>query len=363
MWDWSGNKTTPPPVRDNTNAAAAQSGGVTPFQMNRPVPMAPQPVGQNPNAPQFTQRPIPQPNAPIYRAPQQNGFAQQPFNPQQPFMGNGGYQQPFAPQQPFGNGYAPQPYAPQPQMYPGQPQNFQQPYGYPPQQAPNFNQYQNQYAFGQNTFGYQSQPNYGQSSAYQPQQNAPFNPQAMAMGQDSRENWEWQFTQMDLPNMELIEATYVMLDPAWLAELQKAFKRTRRDFLKYVGYHHTNELIAAGLDEEGIRCVKKGRAPENFNIHVRIPFDYGGSNDFSNLCLIQTHPYHTEIHKFLDLQTLSAPNMKPMKLYIPAPKGKVYFPGEIEISSGGTSRHDRSVYAGFLESTFEYIEQRSAMDR
>ena len=117
------------------------------------------------------------------------------------------------------------------------------------------------------------------------------------------------------------------------------------------------------MTEDAIKLVKKGKAPENFNIHIRVPFDYGGTNSFSNLVLIQTHPFHTEIHRFIDMQTLAQPNLKPRKLYLPSPKGKVYFPGEIEISSGGTSRHDRSVYAGFLESTFEMIAQKSSLGR
>ena len=218
----------------------------------------------------------------------------------------------------------PQPYAPQPQQY------------MPPQPSP---------------APYAPQP-------YQGMPAAPTgNPET------DRSLWEWQFSQMDLPNMELIEVSFVMLDANWLSELRKAFKRTRRDFLKYVGYHHVNELIAAGMDEEGIKLVKKGKAPENFNVHVRVPFDYGGTNSFSNLVLIQTHPYHNEIHRFIDMQTLIQPNLKPRKLFLPSPKGKVYTPGEVEISSGGTSRHDRSVYAGFLESTFEMIAERSMMGR
>lgn len=218
----------------------------------------------------------------------------------------------------------PQPYAPQPRPY------------MPPQPSP---------------APYAPQP-------YQGMPAAPTgNPET------DRSLWEWQFSQMDLPNMELIEVSFVMLDANWLSELRKAFKRTRRDFLKYVGYHHVNELIAAGMDEEGIKLVKKGKAPENFNVHVRVPFDYGGTNSFSNLVLIQTHPYHNEIHRFIDMQTLIQPNLKPRKLFLPSPKGKVYTPGEVEISSGGTSRHDRSVYAGFLESTFEMIAERSMMGR
>lgn len=215
---------------------------------------------------------------------------------------------------------------------------------------------------------YAHQPYMPQQPAPQPYAPQPYAPQGRPSAptgnpENDRSLWEWQFSQMNLPNMELIEVNYVMLDANWLSELRKAFKRTRRDFLKYVGYHHVNELIAAGMDEEDIKLVKKGKAPENFNVHVRVPFDYGGTNSFSNLVLIQTHPYHNEIHRFIDMQTLIQPNLKPSKLFLPSPPGKVYTPGEIEISSGGTSRHDRSVYAGFLESTFEIIAQRSMMGR
>ena len=237
--------------------------------------------------------------------------------------------QSYPPQQPVVQPYAPQPYMPQPVAQPYAPQPAAAPQPYAPKPYP------------------------AQGMSAVPTGNP----------DTDRALWEWQFSQTNLPNMELIEVNYVMLDANWLSELRKAFKRTRRDFLKYVGYHHVNELIAAGMDEEDIKLVKKGKAPENFNIHVRVPFDYGGTNSFSNLVLIQTHPYHNEIHRFIDMQTLIQPNLKPMKLFLPSPKGKVYTPGEVEISSGGTSRHDRSVYAGFLESTFEMINQRSMMGR
>ena len=302
-------KTLPP--------TAPASAYPDPLAIPQPPPYAPQPY-------------MPQPVVQPY-APQQP----QPYAPQQPVAPQAYAPQPYMPQQP----YAPQPYMPQPVAQPYAPQ---QPQPYAPQQtaAP--------------------QPYAPRPQPY-PAQGMPAAPTGNP--DTDRSLWEWQFSQMNLPNMELIEVNYVMLDANWLSELRKAFKRTRRDFLKYVGYHHVNELIAAGMDEEDIKLVKKGKAPENFNIHVRVPFDYGGTNSFSNLVLIQTHPYHNEIHRFIDMQTLIQPNLKPMKLFLPSPKGKVYTPGEVEISSGGTSRHDRSVYAGFLESTFEMIAQRSMMGR
>ena len=342
----------PPSVRSREEAAEeAQSQGVTPVRHDiRPVPIykdarsyrtlpptAPASAYPNPLEGQDTPAsPYAQRVPPTYHRPAllPQGYAPQPYAPQAP--------QPYAPQ-----GYAPQSYAPQaPQPYAPQgyaPQSYapQAPQPYAPQ-------------------GYAPQP-------YAPQAPQPYTPQSAMNGgissQEDRALWEWQFQQTGLLNMDLIEVDFVPLDPNWLSELRKAFKRTRRDFLKYVGYHHINELLAAGMSEEDIKLVKKGKAPENFNIHIRVPFDYGGTNSFSNLVLIQTHPFHTEIHRFIDMQTLTQPNFKPRKLFLPAPKGKVYFSGEIEVSSGGTSRHDRSVYAGFLESTFEYIEQRSMLGR
>ncbi len=359
MWDWSGTKAAPPPVKQREEEAFdARNQGVTPVRRDvRPMPIyrdprqfktlpptapvqpyAPQPYAPQPPQPYAPQQPYasqpPQPYAPQQYAPQQP-YAPQPYAPQ-----------PYAPQP-----YAPQPYAPVPVQQPYAPVQ-QQPYApVPVQQQP--------YA----PVPVQQQP-YAPVPIQQPQ---PYAPQPQPMPTETAENdkslWEWQFTQLNLPNMELIEVSYVRLDPSWLSELRKAFKRTRRDFLKYVGYHHSNELVSAGLTDDDIRQVKKGNAPENFNVHIKIPFDYGGTNSFSNLVLVQTHPYHTEIHRFIDMQTLSAPSLKPMKLYLPSPPGKVYIPGETEISTGGTSRHDRSVYAGFLESTFEMIEQRSMMGR
>ena len=335
MWDWSGSK-TPPPVRSRSGVAEeAQNQGVTPVRRDiRPVP-----VYRDARA--FRTLP---PTAPASAYPDPAGT---PYSPVPPVYPPQPYApQPYAPVAP--QPYAPQPYAPAPQPYAPQPYAPapQQPYAPPPQPA------------------YQ-QPPYAPPAAPQPYttQGYPQQAAAPAGSPEDRALWEWRFKQTGLVNMDLIEADYVPLDSAWLLDLRKAFKRTRRDFLKYVGYHHVNELLAAGMSEDAIKLVKKGKAPENFNIHIRVPFEYGGTNSFSNLVLIQTHPYHVEIHRFIDMQTLSQPNFKPRKLFLPAPKGKVYFPGDIEISSGGTSRHDRSVYAGFLESTFEMIAQRSSLGR
>lgn len=366
MWDWSGSK-TPPPVRSRSEAAQeAQNQGVTP--MRREVRSVP--IYRDSRA----YRTLP-PTAPASAysdpldvpAPQSPYSAIPPYPQQQP---QSSYQRPVMPPQapPAYQAGSNMPYAPQPYMAYPQPSPYQSPYAPAPQQYIPYPQQQN-FVAQPPSYPQPYQTGYAPQIPQTPSYNQPVYPAAsqqqmpVAAQQEDRSLWEWKFQQTGLVNMDLIEVDFVPLDPGWLLELRKAFKRTRRDFLKYVGYHHVNELLVAGMNDEAIKLVKKGKAPENFNIHIRVPFDYGGTNSFSNLVLIQTHPFHTEIHRFIDMQTLSQPNLKPRKLFLPAPKGKVYFPGEIEVSSGGTTRHDRSVYAGFLESTFEMIAQKSSLGR
>ncbi len=176
--------------------------------------------------------------------------------------------------------------------------------------------------------------------------------------------WELQLRQAGLPGMALAEVSYSPLDKDWHLDMIKGFKRIRRDFLKYVAYHNLDDLVTAGVNDEGIKMLKAGRAPENFDIHIKIPLEYGGNNEFSNLCLIQTRPFHEGIHKFVDMQTSNLREGEILRsIFIPIPKGKVYIP-EVEVSiGGGRKMADKSVYAGFLADTFKEIAIKSMYGR
>lgn len=176
--------------------------------------------------------------------------------------------------------------------------------------------------------------------------------------------WELQLRQAGLPGMALAEVSYSPIEKEWHADLMKGFKRIRRDFFKYIGYHNVNDLVTAGIDENGIRLLKAGRAPENFDIHIKIPLEYGGNNEFSNLCLIQTRPFHDAIHRFIDMQTSNLHEGEILRsIFIPIPSGKIYIP-EVEISvGGGRKMADKSVYAGFLSDTFKEIAIKSMYGR
>lgn len=235
----------------------------------------------------------------------------------------------------------------------------QQNYNIPPNQVPNTAQ-SSQAGYMQAPY-----PQENMSRGYEAQPQGFSDPNSnFDETSDEETIWSWYFDQYDLPGMELHEVVFVSQSSRWKAEMRKAFKRARRDFLKFVGYHHVTECESIGLDAYAIKRLKLGRSPENYNVHMKIPLDYGGTNDFSNLCLIQTHPYHEELHKFIDMQiALQPPNRRSKKLFIPVPTGKVYMPEGFASSPGGKDKHDRSVYAGFLENVFEEIRLKNAMGR
>ncbi len=176
--------------------------------------------------------------------------------------------------------------------------------------------------------------------------------------------WEAKFQEMNFPGMDLVEATAYPISMSDKIERKKQYKRVKRDFLKYVAYNFVNDLRNAGLDEDSIFYFKKGIMPENFNVHLKVPFDYTGSVDFSNMVLIQNRPYHEDIHRFMDMQMDGMPvGTLPEKLYIPVPTGKVYIPLTMYTGSGGKGKHDRSVYAGYSESAFKRLAQKTMMGR
>ena len=108
----------------------------------------------------------------------------------------------------------------------------------------------------------------------------------MTVTQDLREDldyWEAKFQAMNFPGMDLVEATAYPVTLLEKISRKKQYARVKRDFLKYISYHYINDLRNAGLNEEDLFYLKKGIIPENFNIHLKIPFDYTGTVDFSNM--------------------------------------------------------------------------------
>ncbi len=176
--------------------------------------------------------------------------------------------------------------------------------------------------------------------------------------------WEWQFSLFNLPGMDLVEVGYVPLDASERLELRRNFRRVRRDFLRYIAYYNQSELEDAGVEDKGIRTLKKGKSPENYDVHLKIPYEYGGKNEFSNLLFIQTHPFGEDVHKFVDMQITSQPfGCRLSKLYIPVAPGRVYIPKDSTTMGGGKGMGDKTSVQGYSAEALKQLSLKSSMDR
>ena len=136
---------------------------------------------------------------------------------------------------------------------------------------------------------------------------------------------EQKLEEFKLSKFTLIEKSY---DPQYWTQMDQyygEYQHTRTRFLKLLAYSALDECRQAGLDDDDINLLKNGIAPENYNTHLKIPFDFGGEVDFNNYCLIQTHPRHVNLHKIFELQISSDFLRLQKKLFIPWFDGKVYY--------------------------------------
>lgn len=136
---------------------------------------------------------------------------------------------------------------------------------------------------------------------------------------------EQKIQELGLDNMTVIERAY---DPQSWQEMSTYFdeyQKVRTYFFKLLGYSNAKSCLNAGLNKNDISILKQGIAPENFNIHLKIPFDFGGNLDFKNFSLVKTHPTHDNIHKIIDLQIENNFLRIHKKIFLPYFEGKIYY--------------------------------------
>ena len=175
--------------------------------------------------------------------------------------------------------------------------------------------------------------------------------------------WESLFNEMNFPGMDLMAVTHQPVE-ADILEQQKLLNRTVRDFVRFLSYHHANDLRSAGVSEEGLFYMKRGQQPENFVVHLKYPLDYGGKITFDNMVFLQARPFHELIHRYLDKQLIGPEGrVSPKQLYVPVPVGKVYVPMGLFTGSGGKNKQDRSVMSGFTQSALKDLALRTMPGR
>lgn len=101
--------------------------------------------------------------------------------------------------------------------------------------------------------------------------------------------------------------------------------RGRKIFLKILGYAHAELCLAAGLAESDIDLLKQSISPENYNVHIKTPFEFGGQPSLDNMCLVRTHPVHDNIHALLEFQLEKNFLKHHKKLFIPQIEGIIKY--------------------------------------
>lgn len=112
------------------------------------------------------------------------------------------------------------------------------------------------------------------------------------------------------------------------AKLRRKFKNTvQKEFIQsIVGDPKKVETIrGAGISEKMIERIKtKGRSPDGWWVHHKLPLDDGGTNDFDNLLLIKNDPYHKAITNAQNAATRKLKPGETIELDFPIPHGILY---------------------------------------
>ena len=173
------------------------------------------------------------------------------------------------------------------------------------------------------------------------------------------DQWHLRLRSMQILNLELADFKRRRISPLEVKQLHKELQTAAREFLKFVGQEDRPLAIAAGLDDAAFELLKYGILPENFTVHVRIPYEFGGTNDFDNLVLIQRDPYHTTIHRFVDLQVSRYKKETPSLLYLPIFPMRVYIPDDEVEETDGKAMSDHSAFAGYDDNLIKEIWQKN----
>ncbi|PKU21962.1 HNH endonuclease signature motif containing protein [Telmatospirillum siberiense] len=103
--------------------------------------------------------------------------------------------------------------------------------------------------------------------------------------------------------------------------LRQAFsKGVKREFRRYLAEECRDELQAAGFSDGEIETFASGKSVKGFNIHHVHPLDDSGTNDFSNLVLMDMWS-HSQLHRTLDPLLV---NRRSAEVPLPVPPGHVY---------------------------------------
>jgi hypothetical protein len=154
-----------------------------------------------------------------------------------------------------------------------------------------------------------------------------------------RNVWDYNFvngTNAKLPNVVLEPTQLTKVSAETLQELRNTFNTTiRTNFRKSLG---NNSNISYMLKKAGftdaeipalVQRLQSGEGIPGYQVHHKIPLDFGGTNDFSNLVLMKQTPYHSAFTSFQNSQ-IDIPVGQTQTVNFPRVTGSFYSPPYIE---------------------------------
>ena len=146
-------------------------------------------------------------------------------------------------------------------------------------------------------------------------------------GSTDENYWLELFQKTNLSGMDLVALKLIPNYEHDFKAEQAQTKVQARVFLLGLAHLHRNDLRVAGLSEDQIDGLSNGIVPINWTVHLKYPVAYGGTITPNNFVLMPHHPFHEELHHFINQQIISdAGVITPATLYVPAPKSAVYVP-------------------------------------
>ena len=127
-----------------------------------------------------------------------------------------------------------------------------------------------------------------------------------------------------LNNVNVQDITLKKRSSSGLSQLRSEFNTSvRKDFLMDMG-KQTEYLRSAGFTEADILKIQNGYVPTGWQVHHKIPLDGGGTNDFSNMVLIQNEPYHKVLTNYQNSVMKDMNEGDIIVVAWPQPNGNIY---------------------------------------
>ena len=78
--------------------------------------------------------------------------------------------------------------------------------------------------------------------------------------------------------------------------------------------------------KDDISEIQKGKLPDGWKVHHKLPLDDSGTNSFDNLVLIQNEPYHKLLTNYQNAVTKNLKVGDTKTVAWPVPNGSIYPP-------------------------------------